>query len=280
MFHTANRYQAVSASHMCVGSHCYLLMSRTSSARSLSDNDHRSLCSATWSFIRITLQLCVPQGSVLGPLLFAFIYLCDHLAGWLLCTFIWGLVAPPLHVFSWHRAKHLFFFFRNSFSNSFVFNYLTVSEFLHSHRTPSRLSGQLTSCSWGLPKLGWSSEGTERFLLQQQNCEINCRCTLDKPALWLILKLFLKHDSFLFFWLPTPCRLLLFICTDVFCGVDSIYLLLYCGIFCSIFILILCFYCVYFTIQAFCKPLCWFKFVLKLVWIRVLCGCILTPLRS
>ena len=45
---------------------------------------------------------------------------------------------------------------------------LYLSELLHPY-TPSLRSGQLTSCSWGFLKLGWSSEGTEHFRFKLWN---------------------------------------------------------------------------------------------------------------
>lgn len=76
---------------------------------------------------------------------------------------------------------------------------------------PVDLSDQLTSSSWGFPKLGWSSEGTEPFLLQLQNCGMNC--TRDRPPHCLILKLLSKVTYFL--RLLTPRRLLI-LCAQTF----------------------------------------------------------------
>lgn len=95
---------------------------------------------------------------------------------------------------------------------------------------PADLSDQLTSSSWGFPKLGWSSEGTEPFLLQLQNCGMNC--TWDRPPHCLILKLLSKVTYFL--RLLTP-RKLLILCAQAF----------YLGWICIMFLSLVLFYLYY-----------------------------------
>lgn len=99
---------------------------------------------------------------------------------------------------------------------------------------PADISDQLTSSSWGFSKLGWSSEGTEPFLLQLQNCGMNC--TWDRPPHCLILKLVTY-----FLRLLTPCGLLILCAQTFYLG----WIVCTCIMFLSLVLYIFMFYMFY-----------------------------------
>ena len=94
-----------------------------------------------------------------------------------------------------------------------------LSELLHLY-TRSRSLRSADQLLLTLPE-GLSPEGTERLSLQLQNFGMDCRCTLDRPPLCLILKLLLKHTSCL--WLLAPCRVLI-LCVYMYSFICFIFL--------------------------------------------------------
>lgn len=109
-------------------------------------------------------------------------------------TSIWGLVGPPSYISNFYKMQP------HVLTNSRKFE--DIARVLAS----ADPSGDLLPLK-GSKKPGWSSEVIELYLLPPQNCGTNCRCTWGRRLHCLILKLPLKHISFL--WILTPLRVLI-----------------------------------------------------------------------